>query len=106
MKNSLVLAIILCLIFSTITVSCRKEIDSSLEPKKSTDSIEKNETSIQTDNAEFDFLPSSTTNQVVEHKYYTLSYNETYEQAEWVAYELKGVKSYHDYERALKKSFK
>ncbi len=37
----------------------------------------------------FDFLPSSTTNQVVQHKYYTLSYNEAHEQAEWVAYELK-----------------
>jgi endonuclease G len=40
----------------------------------------------------FDFLPTSTTNQIVKHEYYTLSYNEKYEQAEWVAYELK--KSY------------
>jgi endonuclease G len=40
----------------------------------------------------FDFLPTSTTNQIVKHDYYTLSYNEKYEQAEWVAYELK--KSY------------
>ncbi|QBN18907.1 DNA/RNA non-specific endonuclease [Flavobacterium nackdongense] len=40
----------------------------------------------------FDYLPSSTTNQMVKHYYYTLSYNEKYEQAEWVAYELK--KSY------------
>lgn len=99
MKNSLAFKIILCLIFSTMTISCRKEVDSSLEPKISTGSIEKNETSIQTDNTEFNFLPSSTTNQVVEHKYYTLSYNETYEQAEWVAYELKGIKAYHDYDR-------
>ena len=37
----------------------------------------------------FDFLPSSTTNAVVAHAYYTLSYNEKYEQAEWVAYVLK-----------------
>jgi endonuclease G len=37
----------------------------------------------------FDFLPRSTTNLMVKHDYYTLSYNETYEQAEWVAYELK-----------------
>ncbi|MGZ9735137.1 DNA/RNA non-specific endonuclease [Flavobacterium sp. GNP002] len=37
----------------------------------------------------FDFLPSSSTNQVVKHQYYTLSYNEVHEQAEWVAYELK-----------------
>ncbi|HRM45234.1 MAG TPA: DNA/RNA non-specific endonuclease [Flavobacterium sp.] len=37
----------------------------------------------------FDYLPTSTTNQIVKHKYYTLSYNEAHEQAEWVAYELK-----------------
>jgi endonuclease G len=35
-----------------------------------------------------DFLPTSTANQIVKHQYYTLSYNEKYEQAEWVAYEL------------------
>jgi endonuclease G len=99
MKNSLAFKIILCLIFSTMTISCRKELDSSLEPKVSTGSIEKNETSIQTDNTEFNFLPSSTTNQVVKHKYYSLSYNEAFEQAEWVAYELKGIKAYHDYDR-------
>ncbi len=35
------------------------------------------------------YLPTSTTNQIVKHDYYTLSYNEKFEQAEWVAYELK-----------------
>lgn len=35
------------------------------------------------------YLPTSTTKQIVKHKYYTLSYNEKCEQAEWVAYELK-----------------
>ncbi len=37
----------------------------------------------------FDFLPTSTTNQIVVHDNYTLSYAEKFEQAEWVAYELK-----------------
>jgi endonuclease G len=37
----------------------------------------------------FDYLPISTTNQIIKHRYYTLSYNEKYEQAEWVAYELR-----------------
>lgn len=37
----------------------------------------------------FDFLPSSTTNQIIKHDYFTLSYSEKHEQAEWVAYELK-----------------
>lgn len=35
------------------------------------------------------FLPTSTTGQIVHHEGYSLSYNEPYEQAEWVAYELK-----------------
>ncbi len=33
-------------------------------------------------------LPRSTTNTIIEHTYYTLSYSEEHEQAEWVAYEL------------------
>lgn len=35
------------------------------------------------------YLPSSTTSQIIKHKFYTLSYSEKHEQAEWVAYELK-----------------
>jgi endonuclease G, mitochondrial len=33
-------------------------------------------------------LPSSTTGEIIHHKYFSLSYNEEHEQAEWVAYEL------------------
>lgn len=36
----------------------------------------------------FNFLPTSTTGQVVHHDYYSLSYNEDYENAEWTAYSL------------------
>ncbi len=36
----------------------------------------------------FDYLPTSTTGQVVNHEYLTLSYSEPHEQAEWVAYRL------------------
>lgn len=35
------------------------------------------------------YLPTSTTSQIINHNYYSLSYNEKAEQAEWVAYELK-----------------
>ena len=38
----------------------------------------------QTDN----FLPKSTTGQILKHTFYTLSYSEPHEQAEWVAYVL------------------
>ena len=43
---------------------------------------------VASDKSNFDFLPTSTTNQIVVHDNYTLSYNEKYEQAEWVAYHL------------------
>ena len=36
----------------------------------------------------FNYLPTSTTNQIVHHTYFSLSYSDKYEQAEWVAYEL------------------
>ncbi len=38
--------------------------------------------------SDFNYHPTSTTNVVVDHKYYALSYAEKYEQAEWVAYRL------------------
>ncbi len=37
---------------------------------------------------DFNYLPSSTTGQIVHHSSYSLSYNEKHEQAEWVAYSL------------------
>jgi len=42
----------------------------------------------QKQNNSFNYLPTSTTKSIVEHQYYTLSYSEKYEQAEWVAYRL------------------
>lgn len=45
--------------------------------------------SVQTNRDLNFYLPTSTTSQIVKHNYYTLSYNEKAEQAEWVAYELK-----------------
>jgi endonuclease G, mitochondrial len=36
----------------------------------------------------FDYLPSSTTNNIIKHTYYTLSYSAKDKQAEWVAYML------------------
>ena len=35
-----------------------------------------------------ELLPSSTTGEIVDHSYFSLSYNEPFEQAEWVAYVL------------------
>jgi len=41
------------------------------------------------DHNSFAYLPTSTTKQVIKHSYYALSYNEKYEQAEWVSYFLR-----------------
>ena len=50
----------------------------------------------------FDYLPSSTTNVVYKHKGYIFSYNEEYEQSEWLAYELEdGDWKYSEFERRL-----
>ena len=42
------------------------------------------------------FVPSSTTNSLIKHNYYWLSYSEPYEQAEWVAYVLEPFHLTHD----------
>lgn len=49
--------------------------------------------------AKINWLPTSTTHQIVTHDYYTLSYNEKYEQAEWVAYQLKSTQSNTNFDR-------
>ena len=46
-----------------------------------------------------DYSPTSTTGAIVIHDNYSLSYNEKYEQAEWVFYELKNVKSSGNFKR-------
>ena len=48
---------------------------------------------------DIDYLPESTTGQVVGHNPYTLSYDEQHEQAEWVAYELTASKVNGSYDR-------
>ncbi|RTY92448.1 DNA/RNA non-specific endonuclease [Flavobacterium sp. GT3R68] len=47
----------------------------------------------------FELLPTSTSKQMVFHDYYVLSYVEQYEQAEWVAYQLKRKYTVTDFKR-------
>lgn len=79
-------AFFLMFLFSCKNNSENNSVNPDLEFK---DSLRAETTSYNEDNVDFDYLPSSTTNQVVKHDYYMLSYNEKFEQAEWVAYELK-----------------
>ena len=73
------------------------------------DFLEKDYTSVtktanapQRNSKEFNdsFLPATTTGVIIEHNYFTLSYSEKHEQAEWVAYELaKSDLSKNEFER-------
>ena len=98
MRNIKLDALIVALFIGNLFTSCNKALDVD----NSAVYIEKNEfdshesksniplvNNRETISRNFDFLPSSTTKQIVKHQYYTLSYNESHEQAEWVAYELK-----------------
>ncbi len=53
-------------------------------------SISTDETEIETeqDQPAVDYLPTSNTGAIVQHQYFTLSYSEEHEQAEWVAHTL------------------
>lgn len=85
-RRGVLVAFFLMFLFSCKKNSESSSVNSDLEFK---DSLKAETTSYNKDNVDFDYLPTSTTNQVVKHDYYTLSYNEKFEQAEWVAYELK-----------------
>ncbi|QXP63995.1 DNA/RNA non-specific endonuclease [Polaribacter sp. HaHaR_3_91] len=82
MKRKQVLSIIAIIILVAVLGS-----EELLDAQKEKSIIENGKTPKATTNQYF--LPTSTTNQVVHHQNYSLSYSEKHEQAEWVAYELK-----------------
>ncbi len=75
---SLITAIILIIIYSY----------NLLSEKQEKEEIVTQGSTVKKDTNEY-FLPTSTTGQIIHHDGYSLSYNESHEQAEWVAYELK-----------------
>ena len=76
---------LLLIMITGFIVSCSRKNNEKDTTETTSDSLKN-----QTSNA-IDFLPTSTTRQIVVHDNYTLSYVEKYEQAEWVAYELKAT---------------
>ncbi len=70
-----------------LLLSCKKEENNLIYLEKSNTY---NNTVKSSDlKADFNFLPTSTSNQIIKHDFYSLSYVEKHEQAEWVAYQLK-----------------
>ncbi|MBE0392592.1 DNA/RNA non-specific endonuclease [Flavobacterium sp. PL002] len=88
--NQLFLSSIVCLV---ALVSCKKET-AYQDDVILLDSLDvRNDTRVKggqtVGDIVFDYFPTATNNQIIKHDYYTLSYNEDAEQAEWLAYELK-----------------
>jgi endonuclease G, mitochondrial len=79
------------IIIGFLLMSCKQSINLDLSQNQVEDK--------NFDSSEFDFLPTSTTDQIVVHDFYTLSYNERYEQAEWVAYKLEKDNSDNHFKR-------
>lgn len=88
MNKKSIRAIFYCLIFTTLFASCERR-EKQKTADATTDSVASMTSQSFQKNGAIDFLPVSTTKQIVKHKGYTLSYSEENEQAEWVFYELK-----------------
>lgn len=74
-------------------------VEGSLDDWKSNDRSNQMEAT-DSFSSEFKLLPTSTSGMIIRHRFYTLSYREDHEQAEWVAYELKKDQlSDNEYER-------
>ena len=97
------IALFLLLLFALIGIwkfsnkidlnSAKESFRSSKKDKKEEGSKLPSESEVQKEVVEsvhviYNYLPDQKLGDLVEHKYYTLSYNEQYEQAEWVAYKL------------------
>jgi endonuclease G len=83
--------IIAALLLSAVLVYNYYLENSSNNTPSTNDKTEHTESSVEKEvkaSLKFDYLPTSTTNQIIKHNYYTLSYSEQHEQAEWVAYSL------------------
>lgn len=89
MKSNMLKRVLLITVLSTIVlVSCK-------EQEKGADNASSEQLNSKSDSSNFnpltfdDYLPAPSENQIVAHKYYTFSYDNNAEQAEWLAYELK-----------------
>ena len=74
--------------FSILT-SCKKESGIDTVHIEETAIVGRNKQSLKLLDELDSYLPVSSSNQVIKHSFYTFSYNEKAEQAEWLAYELK-----------------
>lgn len=88
--------IVLLILVITLLYYVEKQIDRKQEKYPTSSKVQVEPSEEFSEN----LLPSSTTGVVIYHTFFTLSYSEAHEQAEWVAYELKKEQlSKNEYER-------
>lgn len=75
---------ILIILVVSVLYFAEKYVDKQTEAYPDTSKVEVESSSEFSEN----LLPTSTTGAIVEHGFFTLSYSEIHEQAEWIAYEL------------------
>lgn len=86
MRRSIVLIIIACILIFLISRYIKEDLPQLFTKEEPyVYNIELEGTDFIKPENRF-YLPSSTTGQIIHHKYYSLSYNEDYEVAEWVSY--------------------
>lgn len=83
------LSILSGIVLSLVLFTSCKESSEGQQNIWSDSLLEEKTPSVIASKSDLDFMPKSTANQIVKHTYYTLSYKEKYEQAEWVFYNLK-----------------
>lgn len=93
-KKSIIYSLVAILLLGTYFLNKNKSIIKSKDNDEKVIVENRNSTSDATKSTQllWEMIPSSTTQAIVYHTNYALSYNEKYEQAEWVFYELKDKK--------------
>ena len=84
MRLKTIAAVQFCISITLVIGSCNNS-----STYYSTEKIEQSENITKFEAVGLNYLPTATYNDIVQHKFYTLSYAEKYEQSEWVAYQLK-----------------
>lgn len=90
----LILTIVIVVVFIIVLLLLKNRQNQSSTAETQLPKREQNEPSrppASESSRTLDYLPKSDNQQIIRHQYFTLSYVEKHEQAEWVAYELTGI---------------
>lgn len=82
--KKIMILLVICSLINCTSRSAQAKSERKKSNRNSSSNVEKESTK----SSNIKFLPTSTTNQIIKHNYYTTSYSEKDEQSEWVAYKI------------------